>query len=107
MAKELNVGGTEKQKRSIYQSDVDVGDLARSRQSLRPRSSHFLSERANMASVKSEMLQFSSANSTSDPANRSVLIVGQLPNLTKVPYDIVKTKLQPRVTEEVIICLVN
>eukprot|EP00057_Strongylocentrotus_purpuratus_P016430 XP_011670904.1 PREDICTED: probable aminopeptidase NPEPL1 [Strongylocentrotus purpuratus] len=53
-----------------------------------------------MASVKSEMLQFSGANSTSDPANRSVLIVGQLPNLTKVPYDIVKTKLQPRVTEE-------
>ncbi|XP_063970806.1 probable aminopeptidase NPEPL1 [Lytechinus pictus] len=53
-----------------------------------------------MASVKSEMLQFSATNTTSDPADRSVLIVGQLPNLTKVPYDTAKTKLQPRVNEE-------
>lgn len=53
-----------------------------------------------MASRLTDILQFSASNTISDPADRSILIVGQLPNLLKVPYNVIKTKLQPRVTEE-------
>ncbi|XP_072168708.1 probable aminopeptidase NPEPL1 [Diadema setosum] len=54
-----------------------------------------------MASLQAaECIQFSSTNTASDPADRAVLIVGQLPNLIKASYNVVKTKLQPRVTEE-------
>lgn len=50
-----------------------------------------------MSQVK---LRFSSVLTPSDPNQHPVLIVGQLKNLHRVSYDVLKTKLEPRVTEE-------
>ncbi|XP_033626307.1 probable aminopeptidase NPEPL1 [Asterias rubens] len=46
------------------------------------------------------VLQFSSGNSVSDPRSRSVLILGQLSHLTAISYEAVRSKLEPRVTQE-------
>ncbi|MEE6516047.1 hypothetical protein FKM82_025247 [Ascaphus truei] len=51
-----------------------------------------------MASVR---LQFQASAGDADPQARPLLVVGQLPNLHRVPWGEVKGKLQPRVTEEV------
>ena len=39
--------------------------------------------------------------SKSDPAQRPVLIVGQIHHLLKLSYEKIRTKLEPRVSEEV------
>lgn len=50
-----------------------------------------------MANVE---LEFRSNVGDSDPQSRGILIIGQVPNLTRVPWAQLKGKLQPRVTEE-------
>ena len=45
--------------------------------------------------------KYHAAERTSDPAAEPVVIIGQLKNLQKVNYDQVKSKLMPRVNEEV------
>ena len=54
----------------------------------------------NMSNVQ---VCFSKANTLvpCDPKYHPVLIVGQLRNINKVTYDVIKVKLQPRVTKEV------
>ena len=56
-----------------------------------------------MAQVK---LRFSGTLTQSDPNQHPVVIVGQLKNLHRVSYEVLKVKLEPRVTEEVCIFLV-
>ncbi|CAH1779273.1 unnamed protein product, partial [Owenia fusiformis] len=51
-----------------------------------------------MANTK---IAFSASLTTSDPNVRPVVIIGQVKHLLKVPFEKVKCKLQPRVTEEV------
>ena len=46
-------------------------------------------------------LKYSGSLNVSDPSQHPVLIVGQLKNLTKVRWEAIKAKLEPRVTEEV------
>lgn len=53
----------------------------------------------NMSKVK---VSFSNKLTKSDPLVNPVIIIGKLENLKQVPYDVIKSKLEPRVTEEVI-----
>ncbi len=46
-------------------------------------------------------LNFRGQLTPSDPSRRPILIVGQVRNLAKVSYEIIKVKLEPRVNEEV------
>ncbi|PIO36792.1 hypothetical protein AB205_0100700 [Aquarana catesbeiana] len=51
-----------------------------------------------MANVR---LEFKASAGDGDPQTRPILILGQLPNLQRLPWAEVRGKLQPRVTEEV------
>lgn len=51
-----------------------------------------------MSKVK---VTFSNKLAESDPLVNPVIILGKLENLKQVPYDIIKAKLEPRVSEEV------
>lgn len=46
-------------------------------------------------------LSYSKQISVSDPGTKPVLIIGQLPHLLGVPFEVFKKKLEPRVTEQV------
>lgn len=52
----------------------------------------------NMSKVK---VTFSNKLAESDPLVNPVIILGKLENLKQVPYDVIKAKLEPRVSEEV------
>lgn len=52
----------------------------------------------DMANVR---LEFKASAGDGDPQTRPILILGQLPNLQRLPWAEVRGKLQPRVTEEV------
>ncbi|RZF35984.1 hypothetical protein LSTR_LSTR005397 [Laodelphax striatellus] len=49
---------------------------------------------------KRTVIRFSGTLTPSDPLVKPVLIVGQMKNLTKVKYDLLKVKLEPRVDQE-------
>ncbi|XP_022910756.2 probable aminopeptidase NPEPL1 [Onthophagus taurus] len=49
----------------------------------------------------STKLVFSGTLSKTDPQQKPVLIIGQLKHLAQLPYNEIKTKLEPRVSEEV------
>lgn len=51
-----------------------------------------------MSKVK---VTFSNKLTESDPLVNPVIIIGKLENLKQVPYDVIKVKLEPRVSEEV------
>lgn len=51
-----------------------------------------------MAKVK---VTFANKLTKSDPLVNPVIIIGKLENLKQVPYDVIKAKLEPRVSEEV------
>ena len=58
--------------------------------------------RSNLAIIMSHVnLLFSNHLAISDPSQHPILIVGQTKNLAKLSYDVVKVKLEPRVSEEV------
>ena len=46
-------------------------------------------------------LTFSASLTPSDPKEHPVLIVGQQHNLNKLSYDVIKVKLEPRVSKDV------
>ncbi|XP_022185741.2 probable aminopeptidase NPEPL1 isoform X2 [Nilaparvata lugens] len=50
--------------------------------------------------LKQTVIRFSGTISPSDPLEKPVLIVGQMKNLTKIKYDLLKQKLEPRVDQE-------
>ncbi|GCC37134.1 hypothetical protein chiPu_0015635 [Chiloscyllium punctatum] len=52
-----------------------------------------------MAAVE---LRFGAASGQSEPPNRPLLIVGQLPNLQKLPWEEISGKLLPQVSEEMV-----
>lgn len=58
---------------------------------------HFTKMEGGPSSVS---LKFSGVLTPSDPQEKPVLIAGQIKNLVKVKYDILKIKLEPRVSQE-------
>ncbi|PIK53208.1 putative aminopeptidase NPEPL1-like [Apostichopus japonicus] len=52
-------------------------------------------------------LSYSKQISVSDPGTKPVLIIGQLPHLLGVPFEVFKKKLEPRVTEQTFNLAVN
>lgn len=52
-------------------------------------------------------LKFSGVITPSDPQDKPVLIAGQIKNLVKVKYDLLKIKLEPRVSQEVMYLFIS
>ena len=46
-------------------------------------------------------LKYSGSLERSDPLKTPVTIIGQLEHLQSLPFNVIKTKLEPRVTEDV------
>ncbi len=46
-------------------------------------------------------IRFESQLSACDPAQRNIVIVGQVPHLSLIPWDVVSVKLNPRVEKRV------
>lgn len=52
-------------------------------------------------------ITFSNTLKKSDPQKNPVLIIGQVKHLTQLRYVTIRHKLEPRVTEEVILILIH